>query len=182
MQTIETEHLTGRPSCSGRADKGFTRYPNLAELYDHHPYREPAMCDHAGIEMELLYAVLHNGEPLEYGELLGLARLYGCPVSVLACPKVIMLDTGRFRHRKMITEADNLYLRLKCMAREGNEKAKRWLELTGWTQQEFMRAVHANRLSYCHYLGVRERLRQYISFSTLAPKRRGLSSVKGGAV
>ncbi len=80
----------------------------------------------------------------------------------------------------MITEADNLYLRLKCMAREGNEKAKRWLELTGWTQQEFMRAVHANRLSYCHYLGVRERLRQYISFSTLAPKRRGLSSVKGG--
>ncbi len=46
-------------------DKGFTRYPNLAELYDYHPYREPAMCDHAGIEMELLYAVLHNGMPCE---------------------------------------------------------------------------------------------------------------------
>ncbi len=181
-QVIETEHLEGRPSCGGRVDKGFTRYPNLAELYDYHPYREPAMCDHAGIEMELLYAVLHNGEPLEYGELLGLARLYGCPVSVLACPKVIMLDPGRLRHRKMIAQVDNLYLWLKCMAREGNQAAKRWLKLADWLQQRFMRAVHTNSLSYGHYFGVREQLLQYISFSTPSPKRRGLSPVKGGAV
>ena len=109
------------------------------------------MCDHAGIEPELLYAVLHNGEPLEYAELLGLAGLYGCLVSVLICPKIIMLDPGRLRHRKMIAQVDNLYLWLKCMAREGNQAAKRWLKLADWLQQRFMRAVHTNSLSYGHY-------------------------------
>lgn len=133
MQTIETEHFISRP-CAAAWNKGFTRYPNLAELHDYHPYGEPAMCDHAGIAPELLHAALHDGEPLEYGELLGLARLYGCPVSVLTCQKVIMLDRRRLKHRKMITEVKNLVICLKCMAKEGNEKAKRWLELTGWTQ------------------------------------------------
>mgnify|MGYP007105526288 CR=1 FL=1 len=56
-------------------------------------------------------------------ELLGLAGLYGCPVSVLTCPKVIMLDTERLRHRKMIAKVDNWFIQLKCMARKGNQSA-----------------------------------------------------------
>lgn len=162
-------------------NKGFTRYPNLAELHDYHPYGEPAMCDHAGIEPELLHAVLSDGEPLRYAELLGLARLYGCPVSVLTCHKLIMLDTDRFRHRKMISEVDNLYIRLKRMAREGNQKAERYLELGDWRHQRFLRAVYSNSLSYGHYFGVKEELLMDISFSTPPPKRRGLSPRKGGA-
>lgn len=135
MQTevMEEEHFTGR-SFEAVKNRNITRYPNLAELHRYHPYGEPAMCDHAGIEPELLHAVLSDGEPLRYAELLGLARLYGCPVSVLTCQKVIMLDRRRLKHRKMITEVKNLVICLKCMAKEGNEKAKRWLELTGWTQ------------------------------------------------
>lgn len=179
MQTIETEHLTGRPFAAAW-DKGFTRYPNLAELHDYHPYGEPAMCDHAGIEPELLHAVLRDGELLKHGELLGLARLYGCPVGVLACHKLIMLDTDRFRHRKMIAEVDKLYTRLKCMAREGNQRAERYSELGGWRHQRFLRAAYSNSLSYGHYFGLRENLLMDLSFCASAPRRRGLSSVKGG--
>lgn len=179
MQT-ETEHLAGRPFTAAR-NRNITRYPNLVELYKHHPYREPAMCDHGGIEPELLQAVLYDGERLEPSELLGLARLYGCPVVVLEHRELIMLDRNKPKHRKMIAEVDNLYIKLKCMAREGNEQAKTYAELTDWTQQGFLRAAHINKLSYCHYLGMREKIRMYISFSTPRPRRRGLSSGKGGA-
>ena len=179
MQTIETEHLTSRPFAAAW-DKGFTRYPNLAELHDYHPYGEPSMCDHAGIEPELLYTVLHDGEPLRYTELLGLARLYGCPVGVLTCHKLIMLDTDRFRHRKMIAEVDKLYTRLKCMAREGNQRAERYSELDDWRHQRFLRAAYSNRLSHGHYFGVKEELLMNLSFSTPSPKRRRLSPRKGG--
>lgn len=138
------------------------------------------MCDHAGIEPELLHAVLRDGELLKHGELLGLARLYGCPVGVLACHKLIMLDTDRFRHRKMIAEVDKLYTRLKCMAREGNQRAERYSELGGWRHQRFLRAAYSNSLSYGHYFGLKENLLMDLSFCASAPRRRGLSSVKGG--
>ncbi len=181
MQTevMEGEHFTGR-SFEAAKNRNITRYPNLAELHRYHPYGEPAMCDHAGIEPELLHAVLSDGEPLRYAELLGLARLYGCPVSVLACQKLIMLDTDRLRHKKMIAGVDNLYIWLKCMAREGNQKAERYLELDDWRHQRFLRAAYSNSLSYGHYLGMREAFRQDISFSTPRPRRRGLSPRKGG--
>lgn len=178
-EVIEIELFIGRPFAAA-GNESTTRYPNLVELHKYYPCGEPAVCDHAGIEPELLHAVLYNGKRLKYAELLCLAGLYCCPVSVLTCPKVIMLDTERPRHRKMIAKVDNLYTQLKCMAREGNQKAERWLELTGWVQQRFLRAAYNKNLSYCHDLGVREQLRQYISFSTPSPKRRGLSPVKGG--
>lgn len=41
-----------------------TRYPSLLELRKYYPYGEPAICDHAGIEPELLHAVLEDGETL----------------------------------------------------------------------------------------------------------------------
>lgn len=60
-----------------------TKYPNLLELNKYHPYRWPVVCDHAGIEPELLQAVLEEGEPLLPAELLGIARLYGVPIGLL---------------------------------------------------------------------------------------------------
>jgi hypothetical protein len=178
-EVTETGHLMCRPFVTAE-DRSATRYPNLVELYKYYPCGEPAMCDHAGIEPELLYAVLRNGERLELQELLGFARLYGCSMGVLKCQKVIMLDRTRWKHRKMIADVDSLYIRLKCMAREGNEEAEGYLKLAEWAQQEFLRSAHINRVSYCHYLGTKEKIQQYISFSTPLPQRRGLSSMKGG--
>jgi hypothetical protein len=151
-----------------------TRYPNLLELHNHHPYGEPAMCDHAGIELELLNAVLEGGELLESAEIMGLARLYGIPRGLLESQKVTMLNMKRWKHRKMAAEVDSLYMRLKWMARTGNAEAEKYLKWADLDQQRFMRAAYDNNLSYCHYFGVRERLSQYVSFATPKPKRRGV--------
>ena len=150
-----------------------TRYPNLLELHNYYPCGEPAVCDHAGIEPELLLAVLDGEGLLEPAEIRGLARLYGCPVGVLDYPKVIMLDMGRWKHRKMAAEVDSLYMQLKWMARTGNAEAEKYLGWADWKQQRFMRAAYSNKLSYGHYLGVKETLSQYVSFATPRPKRRG---------
>lgn len=154
-----------------------TRYPNLLELRKYHSYGEPVMCDHAQFEPELLRAVLEEGEPLLPAEIRKLAQLYECPVGVLDCTKVIMLDMGRWRHRKTVAEVDNLYIRLKCMAREGDQKAEKYLEWADQEQQRFMKAAYSNKLSYCHYWGTKKQLSLYIDFAAPRPKRRKLAVV-----
>lgn len=81
----------------------------------------------------------------------------------------------------MVAEVDNLYIRLKCMARDGNQEAEKYLEFADWEQQRFMRAAHNNRLSYGHYLVAREALSDYVKWSMPKPKKRGIVPVKGGA-
>ncbi len=152
------------------------RYPNLVEIHGGMP------TDYfAEVTKELMLAVFRGEEDLTLEEIYRIARYNGIPLSVLTCPKLIMLDMGRRRHRKMVAEVDNLYIKLKCMAREGNQKAEKYLEFAGWEQQKFMRAAHNNRLSYGHYLVAKEEMRNYISFATPKPEKRGISSMKGGA-
>ena len=134
------------------------------------------MCDHAGIEPELLHIVLYDGELLEPAEISGLARLYGCPVGVLKCPKVIMLEMGRRKHSAMAAEVCSLYIRLKHMAQDDkNADAEKYMGYAEWRLQGFLEAVKYDRLSYCHCLGAKERFLQYIRFATPQPKRRALS-------
>ncbi len=157
-------------------------YPNLQELVKYHPYGENTACDHAEIEPELLHAAFKGEELLTPAEIISIARLYGCPAGVIVCPKLIMLDMGRPRHKKMVMEVDCIYIQLKCMARDGNRESEKYLELAGRGQQRFMRAAYEDRLSYAHYLGVKKQLRQYISFAAPKQKRRRLGVMKGGAV
>ncbi|HBA49682.1 MAG TPA: hypothetical protein DCZ91_18180 [Lachnospiraceae bacterium] len=156
-----------------------TRYPNLLELRKYHPYGEPAICDHAGIEPELLQAVLEDGEPLLPEEIRGAAGLYGVPRGLLECRRVTMLDMGRWRHRKLVAKVDGLYVTLKRMAREGNQEAGKYLEWAAPEHRRFMRAAYRNKLSYGHYLGTKEQLSQYIRFAAPRPKRRGLRRQQG---
>lgn len=149
-----------------------TRYPNLLELRKYHPYGEPAICDHAGIEPELLQAVLEDGEPLLPEEIVGAAGLYGVPRGLLECREVTMLDMGRRRHAAMSAWVCALYIQLCHMAQDGNQDAVKYLGFAEWRINRFLDAVRHNNLSYCQYLGIRELLQQYISFSTPRPKRR----------
>lgn len=159
-----------------------TRYPNLVEMHKYYPYGEPAMCDHAGIEPEVLRAVLYDGEPLEPLEIIGLAGLYRCPIGVLEQQEIIMLDVKKWRHKMKVAEVDNLYIRLKCMAREDNREAEKYLKWADGEHQRFMNAARVNELSYCHYLGMKEQIRRYISSSTPGPKKRRIRNEKGGAI
>ena len=94
------------------------RYPNLVEIHG----GMPTDCL-AEVTKELMLAVFRGEEDLTLEEIFKIARYNGIPLSVLTCPKVIMLDMGRRRHRKMVAEVNNLYIRLKCMARDGNQEA-----------------------------------------------------------
>lgn len=151
-----------------------TKYPNLAELLRYYPCGTPTVCDHAGIEPELLEAVLGGSEVLTPVEIVELARLYGCSVGILSHPTVIMLDMDRLKHKRMAQEIDCIYMRLMAMGGDGNLKAEKYLELDRWSYQDFLRAIHENKLSYCHYLGKKKELLNYVRWSEPEPRRRGL--------
>ncbi len=152
------------------------RYPNLVEIHGGMP------TDYfAEVTPELMLAVFRGEEDLTLMELSRIARYNGIPLSVLTCPKLIMLDMGRRRHRRMVAEVDSLYIKLKCMAREGNQKAEKYLEWASWEQQRFMGAAHNNRLSYGHYLVAKEEMQNYILFAAPKQEKRGIEARKGGA-
>ena len=151
------------------------RYPNLVEIHGGMP------TDYfAEVTKELMLAVFRGEEDLTLEEICRIARYNGIPLSVLVCPKLIMLDMSRRRHRKMVAEVDNLFIRLKCMAREGNQKAEKYLEWADRENQKFLKAAHINKLSYIHYLGAKRQLSDYILFARPEPTKRGISARKGG--
>lgn len=153
------------------------KYPNLNELIKCHPYSEHTICDHAQIEPELLHAALDGTEVLTPTEIIAIARLYGCPIGVLNDSKLIMLDMNRSRHRKMVNEVKSIYIQLKGMTDEGNHDAVKYSEWADWEFRKFMYAVRSNKFSYCHYLGIKEQLTQYVSFVIPKPKRRGPAAI-----
>ena len=157
--------------------KGY-KYPNLIEV-------QKQSCLHLGyfanVTEELVLAAFRGEEELAADEIWRVARYNGIPLSVLTCPKVIMLDMGRRRHRKMVAEVNNLLIRLKCMAREGNQKAEKYLEWADRENQDFLRAAHNNKLSYIHYLGAKRQISDYILFAKPEPTKRGITTMKGGA-
>lgn len=157
--------------------KGY-KYPNLIEVQ-----KQSGLCVgyFANVTEELLLAVFRGEEELTPDEIWRVARYKGIPYSVLICPKVIMLDVERWRHRKMIGEVDNLRIQLKCMAMKGNQKAKEYLEQADRENQKFLRAAHNNRLTYIHYLEAKRQLSDYILFATPKPTKRGISTKKGSA-
>lgn len=147
------------------------KYPNLIEV-------QKQSCLYVGyfanVTNELVLAAFRGEEELTADEIRRVARYNGIPYSVLTCPKVIMLDMSRRRHRKMVAEVDNLFIRLKCMAREGNQKAEKYLEWADRENQKFLKAAHINKLSYIHYLGAKRQLSDYILFARPKPTKRGI--------
>lgn len=154
------------------------KYPNLIEVQK---------ADHlhlgyfANVTDELVLAAFRGEEELTDDEIRQVARYNGIPFSVLTCPKLIMLDCNRIKHRRMIAEVDKLCIQLKCMAREGNQEAEKYTEQADRENQKFLRAVHYGRLTYIHYLDTRKGLSDYIIFSRPEPKKRGITDKsKGG--
>lgn len=147
------------------------KYPNLIEVQKASNLYLGYFAD---VTDELVLAAFRGEEELTVDEIRKVARYNGIPFSVLTCPKVIMLDMNRVRHRKMVAEVGNLYIRLKCMARNGNQKAVEYLEWADRENQNFLRAAHNNRISYIHYLDVKRQLSDYILFATPKPQKRGI--------
>lgn len=146
------------------------KYPNLIEIHGGLP------TDYfAEVTPELMLAVFRGEEDLKVEEICKIAHYNRIPFSVLICPKLILLDMKRQRHKKMVHKLDSLYMKLKCMAKcEGNEEAEKYLKFADWEYQRFARAVHSNKLSYGHYLVIKEKLSNYADWSVPKPKKRGI--------
>lgn len=151
--------------------KGY-KYPNLIEV-------QKQSCLYVGyfanVTNDLVLAVFRGEEELTADEIRRVARYNGIPYSVLTCPKVIMLDMARWRHGKMVAEVDNLCIRLKCMARAGNQEAEKYLERADQENQKFLRAAYYNKLSYIHYLGAKKQMSNYIFIAIPKPTKRGVA-------
>lgn len=149
------------------------KYPNLIEVRKaSHLYIE----QFANVTTELLLAAFRGEEELTDDEIRQVVRYNGIPFSVLTCPKLIMMDWDRIRHRKMISDIDKMCIKLKCMAREGNQEAQKWVEFADSANQRFLHAVYDNRLTYIHYLDAKRELSDYLLFARPKPQARGITA------
>lgn len=106
------------------------KYPNLVEMQKQGHFSIGYL---ANVTEELVLAAFRGEERLTVNEILKVAYHSGIPYSVLTCPRLILLDMGRRRHRKMIAEVDGSCIQLRCMAGNGNQEAERgvWSGQTG---------------------------------------------------
>lgn len=130
------------------------RYPNLIEVQ-----RSPHLYlgYFANVTEELVLAAFRGEEELTKEEIRKVAYYNRIPFTVLTCPKLVMLDMSRARHKKMVEDVKGLHAQLECMAEDGDQKAERYLGYEERRYQDFLRAANDDRLSYIRYLGQKKR-------------------------
>lgn len=111
-------------------------YENLKELIENHPYSIETFADCANVTVDLLEAVLRGEESLSANELLGIARLTGFPYSVLNCPKLILMDNKRYRHRMLINKGNDKLRSVIKAAEQGNRKAIDFVSRHYWNYED----------------------------------------------
>lgn len=76
-----------------------TRYPNLFAEWAASPFHLWVLCDHAGVERNVMKAVLYDGEKLLTEEALGLSQLFNVSMNCLFSPGLNLI-AGERLHRK----------------------------------------------------------------------------------
>lgn len=149
------------------------KYPNFADMLVHHPYGMSTICDHARIEPQLLEDILLGKDDLLLPEACSIRRLYGCNTNFLFSPRLSILNTRKYKHWKYTCDIQALYARLKEMADSGkNEEAETYIGFARQSYKMFLYDQSGGRLTYGHYLGLKEELSHFISFSMPKPERR----------
>lgn len=131
-------------------------YENLKELIENHPYSIETFADHANVTVNLLKAVLKGEESLSEIELLGIARLTGFPYSALSCPKLILMDNRRYRHRRLISKGNDKLRSVIKAAGEGNRKAIDFVSRHYWNYEDgtspmWTDFINGEPVSYARY-------------------------------
>lgn len=131
-------------------------YENLRELIENHPYSIETFADHANVTVDLLKAVLKGKEALSASELYGIARLTGFPYSALTCPKLILMDNRRYRHRMLISKGNDKLRSVIKAAGEKNRKAIEFVERHYWNYEDgtspmWTDFINGEPVSYARY-------------------------------
>lgn len=135
-----------------------SKYPNLSEIVKYHPYHIGTFAYHADVTLDLLQAALNGQEELYSGEIIKISRLVGVPVSVLICPKLIMLDKNRLKHKQMIRDLISKRVYIRERFQSGSLEAKTFMQWYG-SELELLHALFTDdKASYGRYLGLKSRI------------------------
>lgn len=116
-------------------------YPNLKELIKNHIYSTATFADHANVTVDVLKATLDGKEELSRSELYGIVSLTGFPYSALVCPKLIMMDNKRYRHRMLIGKENEKIRSIVKAAGAGSRKAIQYVERHYWNYEDGTSAI-----------------------------------------
>lgn len=141
------------------------KLPNLKELIKYHPYHISTFANFADVTVDLLKAVINGEEELTSMELVNISRYVGIPKSVLTCPSLIMLSRERHRHRRMMEDLEEKLYFIYHATKQESTEAKNYMR---WERPSFVNMLldfqNQKQVSYCRYLGEKEKLEQAILF------------------
>jgi len=138
------------------------KYPNLVEL---------ELCGNlyleyfADVTTDLVMAVFRGQEDFTEEEIWKVAHFNHIKMEVLICPKLIYMDTRRWKHRCMIQTAIDKYNRLLALAEWGNKEAQRHKSFATCEYENFMKHIVNNTLTYIHYLAYMTGIENYLFFA-----------------
>lgn len=131
-------------------------YPNLKELIETHDYTIETFASHANVTVGVLKAALEGKEELTHSELYGIVRLTGFPYNALICPKLIMMDKKRYRHRMLISRENEKLHSITKAAGAGSRKAISFVKCHCWNYEDgtssiWTRFMNGEPISYALY-------------------------------
>lgn len=132
-------------------------YINLKYLIQYHPYHISTFAGFANVPVELLEEAFKGEEELTRSELLLISRYTDIPVSVLECPKLIILDRGRYRHQVMIKALRDKLLEIWSWQKRGSKEAEQYMKYyrNGYVNME-LAFLNKMPVPYVQYLGIRK--------------------------
>lgn len=139
-------------------------YPNLIEIITYHPYHVSTFANYAEVTGELLQEVLKGQEELSLGEIYNISKYAGLSMSVLMCPKLIMLDFCRYRHRTMINELLERTRYIQRCQENGSHAADVFMKYNVGYITYLRRSFVDDEATYGQYIGAREYVNQCLSF------------------
>lgn len=131
-------------------------YPNLKELIKYHPYSIETFADHANVTVGVLKAAFEGDEELSIDELYRISCLTGFSCSALLCPKLILLDNRRYRHRMMVSATNGKLRSIIKAAEDGSRRAIEYVERHYWNYEDgttpfWTEFINGEPASYARY-------------------------------
>lgn len=151
--------------------------PNLVEIITYHPYHVSTFANFAEVTGELLQEVLKGQEGLLLEEIQNISKYAGIPMSVLECPKLIMLDIRRYRHRTMINELIEKTRYIQCCQENGSHAAGVFMKYDIGYIADLRRSFVDDKATYGQYIGARERVNQCLLFISNEQRKKKVRTV-----
>ena len=152
-------------------------YPNLIEIITYHPYHVSTFANYAEVTGELLQEVLKGREELLPEEIRNISKYAGLSKSVLMCPKLIMLDIRRYRHRTMINELLEKARYIQRCQENGSHAADVFMKYDIGYIADLRQSFVDDKATYGQYIGAREYVKQCLSFINSEQRKKTVRTV-----